>query len=101
MECNCYSRSTIGGLFAALRNAAPSLVFGICEPKEEIVYVPPKTLWQRIKQAVTGPVTRNRVGEVDIAILGVVTPEKRRAYKDAAESVRACGVSFNFREYET
>ena len=60
-------------------NSDAKTTFGLREPHEE-AYVPPKNLWQCIKQVFTGPIMVSRQGEIEIAVLtyGEPQPEQCR-----------------------
>jgi hypothetical protein len=61
-------------VFAKLYNTVPEVMFGLREPDEDR-YIPPTTLWERIKQVWQGPKKVKRTGELEIAIIGSVVSE--------------------------
>jgi hypothetical protein len=61
------------------------------------------SLWARIKQLFTGPVSVSRVGEVEVAVIVArgyeVTQAETDAYADAAKRVMPAGVKVSFVEF--
>jgi len=86
-------RATKDNMLQELKAAVPYLDFALREPSEE-VYIPPRTIWERIKQVFIGPRMTNRMAEVEVAVISNrgVTNEERENISLAIEDTRPAGV---------
>ena len=76
--------------------------FAVREPCDAR-YVAPANLWERIKQVFTGPVTRVRAGEVEVAVIldrgYEQTMAEIDAYAEPAKHVMPAGVKISYVTY--
>jgi len=86
-------RGTKDNLLQELMAAAPHLDFALREPHEG-VYIPPCTLWERIRQVFTGPRRLKRMAEVEIAVISSrdITNQERANIALAIENTCPAGV---------
>ena len=91
--------ATLTDFLRVLSEAEPRLSFGVRVP-QEVVCLPPLTIWQRIKQVFTGPRLVERHGEVEIAVMGYPTDEERDRFTHDVNAVRPAGVLVTYIEYD-
>jgi hypothetical protein len=90
---------TLSDLIAVFNQAVPHLRFGVRVPGTTR-FVPPTTLWARLKQVFTGPRFESRIGEVEVAVVGDVTERDWAVLHDTVHHHVPIGVQITFISYE-
>jgi hypothetical protein len=82
---------------------ASRLRIAVRDVHQDMEYVAPRTIWERIKQVFTGPINKPRYGRVDVAVLTnghVITDQERAELRAVVKEYVPLTVRVNFIEYE-
>lgn len=88
---------TFNGILVELQRRFPEARIALREDRDPVRYVPPTTIWQRVKQVFTGPQTAPGYPYAEVAVIDYAG--RLADVIEAVNELRAAGTDFRVKAF--